>query len=51
MPLSIIIHNVEITLGRGGQLLRVAGSIAKFIMKGGRLATLRLPFGEVRLLS
>jgi len=42
MPLSTTIHNVEITLtlGRGG-------FVAKLIVKGRWLATLRLPFGEV----
>nr|AND48615.1 ribosomal protein L2 [Sphagnum contortum] len=51
MPLGTTIHNVEITPGRGGQLVRAAGSVAKLIAKGGRLATLRLPSGEVRLIS
>jgi large subunit ribosomal protein L2 len=31
MPLGTIIHNVEITPGRGGQLVRAAGSVAKLI--------------------
>ncbi|KAH9530622.1 hypothetical protein CY35_20G013600 [Sphagnum magellanicum] len=51
LPLSTTIHNVEITPGRGGQLVRAASSVAKLIAKGGRLATLRLPSGEVRLIS
>nr|AND47217.1 ribosomal protein L2 [Sphagnum capillifolium]AND47300.1 ribosomal protein L2 [Sphagnum bartlettianum]AND49031.1 ribosomal protein L2 [Sphagnum fuscum]AND49695.1 ribosomal protein L2 [Sphagnum rubellum] len=51
MPLGTTIHNIEITPGRGGQLVRAAGSVAKLIAKGGRLATLRLPSGEVRLIS
>ncbi len=51
MPLGITIHNVKITPGRGGQLVRAVGSVAKLIAKGGRLATLRLPSGEVRLIS
>ncbi len=44
MPLSTTIHNVEITLGRGG-------FVTKLIVKGGRLATLRLPFGDVCMIS
>jgi large subunit ribosomal protein L2 len=51
MLLGTTIHNVEITPGRGGRLVRAAASVAKLIAKGGRLATLRLPSGEVRLIS
>nr|YP_009974161.1 ribosomal protein L2 [Marattia laxa]QNH94011.1 ribosomal protein L2 [Marattia laxa] len=51
MPLGTAIHNIEITPGKGGQLARAAGAVAKLIAKEGRLATLRLPSGEVRLIS
>ncbi|TYI97805.1 hypothetical protein E1A91_D01G169100v1 [Gossypium mustelinum] len=51
MPLGTAIHNIEITLGRGGQLARAAGAVAKLIAKEGKSATLKLPFGEVRLIS
>eukprot|EP01018_Ginkgo_biloba_P041023 Gb_20139 [translate_table: standard] len=51
MPLGTAIHNIEITLGRGGQLVRAAGAVAELIAKEGRSATLRLPSGEVRLIS
>ncbi|KAB2035887.1 hypothetical protein ES319_D04G183900v1 [Gossypium barbadense] len=51
MPLGTVIHNIEITLGRGGQLARAVGVIAKLIAKEGKLATLKLPSGEVRLIS
>ncbi|KEH17703.1 50S ribosomal protein L2P [Medicago truncatula] len=44
-------HNIEITRGRGGQLARAAGAVAKLIAKEGKSATLRLPSGEVRLVS
>nr|YP_009328302.1 50S ribosomal protein L2 [Cattleya liliputana]AKE36745.1 50S ribosomal protein L2 [Cattleya liliputana] len=44
-------HNIEITLGKGGQLARAAGAVAKLIAKEGKSATLRLPSGEVRLIS
>nr|YP_009987964.1 ribosomal protein L2 [Phlegmariurus phlegmaria]QNL17774.1 ribosomal protein L2 [Phlegmariurus phlegmaria] len=50
MPLGTTIHNVEITPGRGGQLARAAGTAAKLIAKEGRLATSRLPSGEIRLI-
>nr|YP_009040985.1 ribosomal protein L2 [Tetraphis pellucida]AIB08459.1 ribosomal protein L2 [Tetraphis pellucida] len=51
MPLGTAIHNIEITPGKGGQLVRTAGAIAKLIAKEGNLATLKLPSGEVRLIS
>ncbi|KAL1340204.1 hypothetical protein AAHE18_U100900 [Arachis hypogaea] len=51
MPLGTAIHNIEITLGKGGQLARAAGAIAKLIAKEGKSATLKLPSGEVRLIS
>nr|UCU57570.1 ribosomal protein L2 [Hypericum ascyron] len=51
MPLGTAIHNIEITLGRGGQLARAAGTVAKLIAKEGKSATLKLPSGEVRLIS
>ncbi|KAK8962724.1 hypothetical protein KSP40_PGU020436 [Platanthera guangdongensis] len=43
MPLGTAIHNIEITLGKGGQLARAAGAVAKLIAKEGKSATLRLP--------
>nr|YP_009969621.1 ribosomal protein L2 [Beilschmiedia immersinervis]QNE86728.1 ribosomal protein L2 [Beilschmiedia immersinervis] len=51
MPLGTAIHNIEITLGKGGQLARAAGAVAKLIAKEGKSVTLRLPSGEVRLIS
>nr|YP_010704861.1 ribosomal protein L2 [Corydalis anthriscifolia]UZG91961.1 ribosomal protein L2 [Corydalis anthriscifolia] len=51
IPLGTAIHNIEITLGKGGQLARAAGAVAKLIAKEGKSATLRLPSGEVRLIS
>nr|YP_009424162.1 ribosomal protein L2 [Schizaea pectinata]APT66061.1 ribosomal protein L2 [Schizaea pectinata] len=51
IPLGTAIHNVEVIAGRGGQLVRAAGTAAKTVAKEGWLATLRLPSGEVRLVS
>ncbi|MBA0765134.1 hypothetical protein Gotri_014383 [Gossypium trilobum] len=51
MPLGMVIHNIEITLGRGGKLARAAGAVAKLIIKEGKSATLKLPSGEVRSIS
>ncbi|KAF4347484.1 hypothetical protein F8388_002432, partial [Cannabis sativa] len=50
MPLGTTIHNIEITLGNGGQLARAAGAVAKLIAKEGKSVTLKLPSREVRLI-
>jgi hypothetical protein len=39
MPLGTAMHNIEITRGRGGQLAKAAGAVAKLIAKEGKLAT------------
>ncbi|MBA0648015.1 hypothetical protein Goklo_015805, partial [Gossypium klotzschianum] len=49
MPLGMVIHNIEITLGRGGKLARAAGAVAKLIIKEGKSATLKLPSREKSL--
>ena len=49
MPLGTTIHNIELQPGKGGQVARAAGTVAQIVAKQGRLATLRLPSGEVRL--
>nr|YP_010392257.1 ribosomal protein L2 [Cyclocodon axillaris]YP_010392283.1 ribosomal protein L2 [Cyclocodon axillaris]UPX07866.1 ribosomal protein L2 [Cyclocodon axillaris]UPX07892.1 ribosomal protein L2 [Cyclocodon axillaris] len=51
MPLGTAIHNIEFTLGKGGQLARARGAVAKLIANEGKSATLKLPSGEVRLIS
>ena len=51
IPLGTIIHNIEIQQGKGGQLVRAAGTYAQIIAKEGKFAILRLPSGEVRLIS
>nr|YP_009106437.1 ribosomal protein L2 [Geminella minor]AIT95274.1 ribosomal protein L2 [Geminella minor] len=51
MPLGTEIHNIEIQPGSGGQFVRAAGTVAQLIAKEGKFATIRLPSGEVRLLS
>lgn len=48
IPLGTIVHNVEMKLGKGGQIVRSAGSGAQLMAKEGRYAQLRLPSGEVR---
>ncbi|AES92280.1 ribosomal protein L2, carboxy-terminal domain protein [Medicago truncatula] len=51
MPLGTAIHNIKITLEKGGQLARAAGAVAKLIAKERKSATLKLPSEEVRLIS
>nr|YP_009121255.1 ribosomal protein L2 [Epipogium roseum]AII40865.1 ribosomal protein L2 [Epipogium roseum] len=51
MALGMAIHNIEIKLGKGGQLARSAGTLAKLLAKDNKSVTLRLPSGEVRFIS
>ena len=49
VPLGTWVHNVELKIGKGGQLARSAGTYAMLAAKEGKYAQLRLPSGEVRL--
>ncbi len=49
IPLGTMIHNIELYQGRGGQLVRAAGTSAQLLAKEGDYAHIRLPSGEVRL--
>jgi large subunit ribosomal protein L2 len=49
IPTGTIVHNVELTPGRGGQMARSAGAAIQLMAKEGRYATLRLPSGEMRM--
>ncbi len=49
IPLGTWVHNVELKLGKGGQLARSAGTYASIAAKEGKYAQLKLPSGEVRL--
>ena len=51
IPLGTLIHNVEIKVGRGGQMVRSAGTAAQVMAKEGDFAQVRLPSGEVRKVS
>jgi large subunit ribosomal protein L2 len=51
MPLGTEVHNIELHPGSGGQLVRAAGTVAQLVAKEGNFVTLRLPSGEVRLVS
>lgn len=48
IPLGTLVHNVELKIGKGGQLCRAAGVAAQLMAKEGRYAQLRMPSGEVR---
>ena len=49
IPVGTMVHNVELHLGKGGQLVRSAGNGAQLMAKEGKYATLRLPSGEMRM--
>ena len=51
IPLGTEVHNIELKPGAGGQLVRSAGTGAQIVAKEKNLVTLRLPSGEVRLVS
>ena len=48
IPVGTLIHNIEMNLGKGGQLVRTAGAAAQLMAKEGKYATVRLPSGEMR---
>jgi len=48
IPTGTMVHNVELTPGKGGQIARSAGTSAQVIAKEGKYVTLRLPSGEIR---
>ena len=48
IPVGTVVHNVELQVGKGAQLVRSAGSSAQLMAKEGNYATLRLPSGEMR---
>ena len=50
IPVGTMIHNLEIKEGRGGQLVRSAGSSAQLLAKEGDYAQIRMPSREVRLI-
>jgi large subunit ribosomal protein L2 len=50
IPLGTQIHNIEMKMGKGGQLARTAGSFAQLVAKEGKYAQIKLPSGEVRMI-
>ncbi len=51
IPVGTLIHNIEMYPGKGGQLVRAAGNSAQLMAKEGKYAHVRLPSGEMRLIS
>jgi large subunit ribosomal protein L2 len=49
IPVGTEIHNIEMKLGRGAQMVRSAGNVAQLMAKDEKYATVRLPSGEMRL--
>src|SRR5215470_6689009 len=49
MPLGTAVHNIELKIGKGGQLCRSAGMSAQVVAKEGEYVTLRMPSSEMRL--
>lgn len=51
IPLGLQIHNIEISPGRGGQLVRAAGAVATLMSRDGGYAQIRMPSGEIRKIN
>jgi large subunit ribosomal protein L2 len=50
IPLGTHIHNIELRIGTGGQIVRSAGTFAQLMAKEDRYALVKLPSGEVRMI-
>lgn len=50
MPIGTIVHNVELHPGKGGQLVRSAGTYAQLVARDGKYAVLRMPSSEMRMI-
>ena len=48
IPLGTLVHNIEMKPGKGGQMVRSAGTFAQVLAKEGRYVDLKMPSGEVR---
>jgi large subunit ribosomal protein L2 len=51
IPVGTNVHNIEMVPGKGGQMVRSAGTSAQLMAREGGMATLRLPSGEMRMVS
>ena len=50
IPAGMMVHNVELTPGKGGQIVRSAGAVARIMARDGGFVTLKLPSDEIRLI-
>ena len=50
IPVGTYIHNIELKVGKGAQIVRSAGTAAQLMAKEGKYSNIRLPSGEVRLI-
>jgi len=50
IPVGTLVHNIELVKGKGGKLVRSAGTAAQVMAKEGDFAHLKLPSGEIRLI-
>lgn len=50
MPLGTTVHNVELKIGKGGQIIRSAGTYGQLMAKEGGYVQVKLPSGEVRMI-
>jgi len=50
IPVGTTIHNIELKIGKGGQIVRSAGTSAQLMAKEGVYATVKLPSGEMRMM-
>ena len=50
IPVGTTVHNIELEPGRGGKLVRAAGTSAQLMAKEGKYAYIRMPSGEIRLI-
>ena len=48
IPVGSVVHNIELSAGKGGQMARSAGAEVALLAKEGKYATLRMPSGEMR---
>ncbi len=49
LPIGTIVHNIELTPGKGGQMARSAGTYAQLVAREGKYGVLKLPSGEMRM--
>ena len=50
IPLGTVVHNIEMTPGKGAQMARSAGSYAQLLAREGKYVTLKMPSGEMRMI-